>query len=127
MPYHFTLSYWDEADKEEAIKIFNSINMKKIEILVEDIKIKEEHNCFNLYFAFKPDEKLKEIQTQFYRNTKNEKFNPNTYIPHISIHADKDYNRLVEMRNKVKNDFKEFLLSFDKLGLFEIYPAKRVL
>lgn len=128
LPYHFTLSYWDENDKEEAIKCFNSINMKKINILVEDVKIKEGNdNSYDMYFSFTPDNDLREIQTQIYNMTRNEKFNPSTYTPHISIHTDKDYNKLIEMKDIIMEKFEPFTASFDKLGLFEIYPAKKVL
>lgn len=128
LPYHFTLSYWDENNKEEAIKCFNSISMRKIEILVEDVKIKEgNENSYNMYFSFKPSNDLKEIQAQLYNMTKNEKFNPTTYTPHISIHTDKDYNKLTEMKNIIMEDFEPFTVSFDKLDLFEIYPPTKVL
>lgn len=128
LPYHFTLSYWDENNKEEAINCFNSINMKKIDIIVETVKIKEGNdNSYNMYFSFTPNNDLREIQTQLFNVTKNEKFNPNTYTPHISIHSDKDYNKLIEMKNVIMENFEPFTISFDKLGLFEIYPAKRIL
>ena len=55
LPYHFTLSYWDENNKETAIEVFKAITMKKIEILVEDVKIKAGNNdSFNMYFSFTP-------------------------------------------------------------------------
>ena len=128
LPYHFTLSYWDENDREEAINYFKSINMKKIEILVEDVKIKEGNaNSYNMYFSFTPSNDLKEIQTQLYNMTKNEKFNPITYTPHISINIDKDYNKIIEMKNIIMENFEPFTISFDKIGLFEIYPATKVL
>lgn len=128
LPYHFTLSYWDESKKEEAISVFNSINMKEIEILVEDVKIKEGNDkSYNMYFSFKPNEALKKMQADIYMKTKNEKFNPNIYLPHISIHSDKDYNKLTKMKDIIMKDFKPFTVSFNKLGLFEIYPAKRIL
>ena len=127
LPYHFTLSYWDESKKDEAIKVFNTINMKKIELLVEDVKIKEGNdNSFNMYFAFNPPDELKQILRQIYMKTKNEKFNPETYIPHITIHCDKDYNKLIKMRDTIMEKFKPFTVSFDRVGLFEIYPAKRI-
>ena len=128
LPYHFTISYWDEENKEEAINAFNTINMKRIEILVEDVKIKQGNdNSFNMYFSFKPTDNLKEIQSQIYEITKNEKFNPSTYLSHISIHSDKDYDKLDKMRNMILENFEPFTVAFDKLGLFEIYPAKKVL
>lgn len=128
LPYHFTLSYWDEFNKEEAIQVFSKINMKKIDILIEDVKIAEGNdNSFNMYFSFQPNESLKELQMKIYSETRNEKFNPNTYLPHISIHSDKDYNKLMKMRNIIIEDFEQFTIQFDKLGLFEIYPAKRII
>ena len=127
LPYHFTLSYWDEENKAEAIKVFNTINIKRIELLIEDVKIKEGNdNSFNMYFSFNPPDELKQIIGQIYMQTMNEKFNPETYIPHISIHCDKDYNKLIKMRDTIMEDFKPFTVSFDKVGLFEIYPAKRI-
>lgn len=128
LPYHFTLSYWDETNKEEAIEVFKQISIEKIDLLVEDVKIKEgNENSFNMYFSFDATKELKEIQTQIYTKTKNEKFNPNTYLPHISIHSDKDYNKLLKMKDIIMKEFKPFTVSFNKLGLFEIYPAKRIM
>ena len=80
-----------------------------------------------MYFSFTPNNDLREIQTQIYNMTRNDKFNPSIYTPHISIHTDKDYNKIIEMKNKIMQDFEPFTISFDKLGLFEIYPAKKVL
>lgn len=128
LPYHFTLSYWDEDNKEEAVEVFNEINMSRIELVVEEVKIKKGNNgSYNMYFSFNANNSLKEIQTQIYNKTKNEKFSPNTYVSHISIHSDKDYEKLVEMKNIIAKDFKQFTVSFDTVGLFEIYPAKRIL
>ncbi len=80
-----------------------------------------------MYFSFTPNNDLREIQTQIYNMTRNDKFNPSIYTPHISIHTDKDYNKIIEMKNKIMQDFEPFTISFDKIGLFEIYPAKKVL
>ena len=128
LPYHFTLSYWDETKRDSAVEIFCTIHIPKIELLIEDVVIKEGNNgSYNMYFSFKINDQLKEIQNDIYRKTKNEKFNPDTYIPHISIHSDKDYNKLVKMRNILIRNFEKFIVSFDTLGLFEIYPAVKIL
>lgn len=128
LPYHFTLSYWDEDYKAQALNVFNTISIHKIELSVESIKIKEGNdNSYNLYFSFSVSDRLKDIQQQIYNITKNEKFNPNTYLLHISIHSDKDYEKIKEMKDILMKNFEKFTVSFDKLGLFEIYPAKRIL
>lgn len=127
LPYHFTLSYWDESEKEKALEIFNTINIQTIEIVIKEIIIKKGNaDTYNMYFSFDPTDRLKEVQRYLYEKTKNEKFNPNTYLPHISIHSDENYQKLIEMKNILMKDFEEFTISFSSLGLFEIYPAKRI-
>lgn len=128
LPYHFTLSYWDEDLKEEAIKVYKIIRMNKVEIVVDSVEIKKGNDgSYNMYFAFTPNQSLKDIQEQIYNETKNEKFNPETYLPHISIHSDKDYGKLINMKEIIMKKFESFTVYFDRLGLFEIYPANRVL
>ena len=120
-----------QAEMKHTLEKIQNLHIRQdeiVEILVEDVKIKEGNaNSYNMYFSFTPSNDLKEIQTQLYNMTKNEKFNPITYTPHISIHTDKDYNKLTEMRNIIMQNFEPFTISFDKIGLFEIYPAKKVL
>ena len=62
-----------------------------------------------------------------YREEEREKYNPDTFIPHITIHCDKDYNKIEKIKNILNKNFKPFKVRFSEIGLFEIYPAVRIL
>ena len=55
-----------------------------------------------------------------------EKYNPDTFIPHITIHCDRDYNKIVKIKETINKNFLPFEVKFSEIGLFEIYPTKRL-
>ena len=44
----------------------------------------------------------------------------------IIIHIDKNYEKIIKMKNILEKDFKELELIVEKFGLYEIYPARLV-
>ena len=38
----------------------------------------------------------------------------------------KDYEKLVKIKDTIMNDFTDFEVKFKQIGLFEIYPAKQI-
>ena len=127
LPYHITLQSWDETQKREALQILEQIEITPIKLIVNSINIKNSYNnAHNLYLGVERNEELLNIYRQFYEITKNSKYNPDTVIPHITLHCDKNYDYIVNIKNVLSKKFKEFQISFKKMGLYEIYPAKRI-
>lgn len=55
-----------------------------------------------------------------------EKYNPDNFNFHITIHIDKDYTKINLMKEKLLDKYTPFILEVDTFGLYEIYPAKLV-
>ena len=55
-----------------------------------------------------------------------EKYNPDNFNFHITIHIDKDYTKINLMKEKLLDKFTPFILEVDTFCLYEIYPAKLV-
>lgn len=55
-----------------------------------------------------------------------EKYNPYQFVPHIKIHCDKDYEKLVKIKDTMMSNFINFEVRFKQIGLFEIYPTKQI-
>ena len=68
--------------------------------------------------------KLKLLQEQIYHVLPNERYNLENFKFHITIHIDKDYNKIISMQEKILQDFKPFELEVNTFRLYEIYPAK---
>jgi len=131
LPYHTTLSVWDIEQQNKVTEVFKNINMQKIELEVSEVKVKKGYftgdESWNLYLAINENSKLREIQDYIYQNLPNEKYNPETFIIHITLHCDSDYEKLNLMKEKLMRNFIPFKIKFNKLGLFVIYPVKKVL
>lgn len=127
LPYHFTFCVWEIQEKDKAIEIIKNIKFKEIILNIIGINIKESfNNSWNLYFDIEQNEELYKLQKQIYDSAKIEKYNPDTFIPHITIHCDKDYNKIEKLKEILNKNFKPFKVKFSEIGLFEIYPAIRI-
>ena len=131
LPYHITLSTWDITEKEKVIELLKTIPIKNIVLEINDIKIKQYHkgysNSYNLYFSVKENQEIYEIQKYIYSKLPSEKYDPDKFTLHISIHSDNNYEKLLKMQKKILKNFQSFKVEFKELGLYEIYPAKRIL
>jgi 2'-5' RNA ligase len=128
LPYHFTFCVWEIQERDKAIKIIENIKFKEIVLNIKGINIKESfNNSWNLYFDIEQNEELYKLQKEIYESAKIEKYNPDTFIPHITIHCDKDYNKIEKIKNILNKNFKPFKVRFSEIGLFEIYPVVRIL
>ena len=113
--------------KDEAIEIIKSIKFKEIILNIIGVYIKESfNNSWNLYFDIEQNNELYKLQKKIYDSAKIEKYNPDIFIPHITIHCDKSYDRLEKFKKILDVDFKSFKVKFSEIGLFEIYPAIRI-
>lgn len=127
LPYHFTLSAWDISCEEKVIDELSKIEYPKLKILINDIEIMNgKENSYVLYFDIEKSEELKLLQSKIYQMLPSEKYNPENFNFHITIHIDKDYTKIIQMKKKILENFIPFELEVDTFGLYEIYPAKLV-
>lgn len=127
LPYHFTLSAWNIFDEENVIKKLSRIVFPKLRLLINNIEIMSgKEDSYVLYFSVEENEQLKLLQQKIYEVLPTEKYNPNHFKFHITIHIDKDYNKIISMKEKILDNFTPFELVVDTFGLYEIYPAKLV-
>lgn len=127
LPYHFTLSAWDIYCEEKVIDDLSKIEYPKLKILINDIQIMNgKENSYVLCFIIEKSEELKLLQQRIYDVLPSEKYNPNYFNFHITIHIDKDYDKINSMKEKLLEKFVPFELDVDTFSLYEIYPAKLV-
>lgn len=127
LPYHFTLSAWDISCEEKIIDELSKIKYPKLKILINNIEIMNgKENSFVLCFSIEKSEELKLLQSKIYQMLPSEKYNPDNFNFHITIHIDKDYTKINSMKKKLLEKFIPFKLEVDTFGLYEIYPAKLV-
>ena len=127
LPYHFTLSAWNIEDEENVKKALSQIEFPKLKIYINSVKIMSgKENSYVLYFSIDKNEKLKLLQEQIYHVLPSERYIPENFNFHITIHIDKDYNKIISIQEKILQDFKPFELEVDTFRLYEIYPAQLV-
>ena len=126
LPYHFTIFATNKENQEEILKIAESINIDKIQLKVNDIKIMNvKHNSYCLCLAIEENQQIKELQRIFYNKFPQEKYNPDDFTFHMTLHIDKDYDIVLKLQNTIKENFKPFLLEFNTLALFD-YPGDMI-
>lgn len=127
LPYHFTISAWGIDDKNYIIERLSNIEFNKFKILVNGIEIMTgRENSYVLYFDLKVADELKILHQKIFDILPNKKYNPQTFKFHITITADKDYDKVMKIKNELEAVFVPFELEVDSIGLYEIYPANLV-
>lgn len=127
LPYHFTLSAWNIVDEEKVKTELSKIEFSKLKICVDNVEIMNgKENSYVLYFNIQENDELKKLQQKIYKVLPSEKYNPENFNFHITIHIDKDYNKIISMKEKILKDFTPFELEVDTFSLYEIYPAELV-
>ena len=126
LPYHFTIFATNKENQDQILKIVETIKMEKIQLKVNDIRMMQaSQNSYCLYLSIEENQEIKELQRIFNKEFPKERFNPDYFIFHMTLHIDKDYNKILEMQNTLKQNFKPFFLNFNKLALFD-YPGKMI-
>lgn len=106
LPYHFTIFATDKENQNKILEIAKNISVEKILLKVNDIKIMDtKYNSYCLYLSIE------------------EKYNPDDFIFHITLHIDKDYNKILNFQRILKRHFKPFYLEFNTLALYD-YPGE---
>ena len=125
LPYHFTFCAWDALYEEHIVNNLKNIKFVPNEILINDIEIMSRPNgSYVLYLNSIVDESTKLYQKDVYNIMPVEKYNPDKINFHITIHVDKDYKKVKEMKEQI--DFKPFKVRIENAALFKIYPAELI-
>lgn len=126
LPYHFTIFATNKENQNEIIKIAQKIQREKIRVKVNDVKImKGRYESFVLYLSIEDNEEIKDLQRIFFNEFPQEKYNPEQFTFHLTIHIDKDYDKILELHNIIKDNFKPFYLEFNRLALYD-YPGDMI-
>lgn len=127
LPFHIILCVWKDGNREKIKSFINSIKFKEIEMKVVGVKIKESsQNSYNLYLELEKNQDYTMIQERIYNEFKIEKYNPKIFIPHITLHIDKEERNILKIYNEIMEIFQPFTIKFSKLGIYEIYPPKKI-
>lgn len=126
LPYHFTIFATNKENQDKILEIAKSINTDKIQLKVNDIKVMNaKYDSYCLYLSIEENQPIKELQRIFYSEFPMEKYNPDDFIFHMTLHIDKDYNKILNLQKILKKKFKPFFLEFDTLALFD-YPGEMI-
>ena len=105
----------------------SNIKFNSFKITVSSIEVMNgRENSYVLYFKIKENRELKRLQERVYNILPVEKYNPNKFKFHITIHVDKDYDKIIKIKKELEQSFIPIELTVSSIGLFEIYPAKLV-
>ena len=114
LPYHFTIFATNKENQDEILEIVESINIDKIKLKVNDIKIMNaKYDSYCLYLSIEENKQIKE------------KYNPDDFIFHMTLDVDKDYNKILDLQKTLKENFKPFFLEFNTVALFD-YPGDMI-
>ncbi len=126
LPYHITIFATDKENQEEFIKLIKSIKTEKICLKVNQVKIMNgRNNSYVLYLGIEENKSLKKLQRVFYKSFPKEHYNPNNFTFHITLHIDKDFNRINDLQKEIIKRFEPFYMEFDQIDLFD-YPGKKI-
>ena len=126
LPYHFTIFATNKENQDKVLEMAESINIDKIQLKVNDIKIMNaKYDSYCLYLAIEENQQIKELQRIFYKGFPKEKYNPDDFIFHMTLHIDKDYNKVLNLQKRLKENFNQFFLEFNILALYD-YPGKMI-
>lgn len=126
LPYHFTIFATNKENQDQVLKIAEKINIDEIKLKVNDIKIMTaRYDSYCLYLSIEENQQIKELQRIFYKEFPKEKYNPDDFVFHMTLHIDKDYNKVLNLQKILKENFKSFFLEFNTVALFD-YPGEMI-
>lgn len=83
-------------------------------------------NSYVLYFKIEENEELRKLQEKIYKVLPSQNYNPEKFGFHITIHIDKNYDKIKEMKEKILESFVPFELKIDAYNLYELWNSKLV-
>lgn len=126
LPYHFTIFATDKGNQDKFIDLIKTVNIGRIKLKINTVEImKGKHDSYVLYLGIEENENLKDLQKIFYSKFPKEHYNPESFIFHMTLHIDKDYNTIKILKNKILERFEPFYLEFDEMALYD-YPGEEI-
>ena len=111
LPYHFTLIYWKAEFEKQVLQNLSKVKFPKIKVRINGIEIiKASDNSYELFFSIEKNKELKLLQEKLYDTLPSDIYKIGCRDFHISIHADKDYDRVVKMKDVLMEIFTPFEL-----------------
>lgn len=124
LPFHLTLSTWTIKKQEEVIQKLSFLSFPPFKILIDDINIMNgAEDSLVLYYHIKNNKQLKKLQYQIYEILPNNYYDPKTFEVHITIHIDKEKEKIQKLKELLLKEFVPIELEVTSLGLYQIYPA----
>ena len=124
LPYHFTLSAWNVSEEEIVLNKLSNLRLHKTKITIDSIAIMDSaEDSYILHFHIKDNDNIKLLQETIYNSLPTEKYNPEKIKFHITIHVDKNYSKILEIKKCIEEFFVPFELEVNTIRLYEIYPA----
>lgn len=126
LPYHITIFATDKDNQKKFIDIIKNIDLKRIALKVDKVQIMNgRNNSYVLYLGIETNNDLKNLQRIFYKEFPYEHYNPDEFEFHITLHIDKDYNKILDLRNEILAKFEPFTLEFSNIDLYD-YPGDKI-
>lgn len=126
LPFHFTIFATNKENEEQILKIAQGIDIDKIQVKINEVKIMNARNdSYCLYLSIEESIEIRELQRKFYNEFPKEKYNPDNFTFHMTLHIDKDYNKVLKLQKLIEKNFKPFSITFNKLALYD-YPGKMI-
>ena len=124
LPYHFTIFATDKTNQDKILNIIKNTKIEKIKLKINKVTIGNlKNDSFILYFGIEDNCFMKDLQMNFYEIIPEEKYNPNKFNFHITLHIDKNLNTVNNLFEIIQLEFKPFYIEFNKLALYD-YPGK---
>lgn len=126
LPYHFTIFATDKENEKKILSISKDLKIGKIKLKINSVKIMStKNNSYILYLGIEQSNDIKKLQKIFYKEIPEEKYNPDKFNFHMTLHIDKNKEVIDELYNILNDNFKPFYIEFDKLTLFN-YPGEMI-
>ncbi len=126
LPYHFTIFATDKINQDKLLNITKNIKMDKIKLKVNKVTIGNlKNDSFILYFGIEDNYFMKNLQRNFYEIIPEEKYNPDNFNFHMTLHIDKNFNIVNNLFEMIQLEFKPFYIEFNKLALYD-YPGEMI-
>lgn len=126
LPYHTTVAVWGAELEDEVVRVVSGVEFGVAKLRVEGVGVWRGQSGWNLRLIVEGDEVMRRVQGEIFEKLPSEKYDPETYELHITLHSDEDREKALAMKEKVEAVFEPFEIGFSELGCFEIYPARKV-